>query len=66
MPELTPELCNGCGLCVQVCHGGGLAMANPLVRVVETEKCDYCGDCEAVCPTGALNLSYQIVRPALA
>jgi ferredoxin len=38
-------------------------MANPQVRVVETEKCDYCGDCEAVCPTGALNLPYQIVRP---
>jgi NAD-dependent dihydropyrimidine dehydrogenase PreA subunit len=63
MPEFTPELCNGCGLCTQVCQGGGLIMGKGQVRVLETEKCNYCGDCEAVCPTGALNLPYQIVRP---
>jgi len=62
MPELNPELCNDCGLCVQVCQGGGLVMENSRVKIVETGKCDYCGDCESVCLNGAINLPYQIVR----
>jgi len=62
MPELNPELCNGCGLCVLVCQGGGLIIENLRVKAVETEECDYCGDCESVCLTGAINLRYQIVR----
>jgi NAD-dependent dihydropyrimidine dehydrogenase PreA subunit len=64
-PELNTALCNGCGLCVLVCQGGGLIIENSRVKVVESIECDFCGDCESVCLTGALNLRYQIVRTVI-
>ena len=61
MPELDFELCNGCGLCVAACHGGGIVPEGGKVRIVETENCDFCGVCEAVCLHGAIKCSYIIV-----
>ena len=61
MPELDLELCNGCGLCVIACHGGGIVTEEDKVRIVETENCDFCGVCEAVCPRCAIKCFYIIV-----
>ena len=61
MPELDVELCNGCGLCVAACHGGGIIFEEGKVRIVETESCDFCGVCEAVCPQDAIQCTYIIV-----
>ena len=61
MPELMPGLCDGCGLCVAACHGGGLVMAGGRVKIVATENCDFCAVCEAVCPRGAIRCAYVIV-----
>lgn len=62
MPEIDQGKCNGCGLCISVCQGGGLVLVgDPVVMVVETELCDWCTMCEAVCPTGAIRCPYEIV-----
>ena len=61
MPELYLELCNGCGLCVAACHGGGIILAEGKVRIVETANCDFCAVCEAVCTQGAIKCSYTII-----
>ena len=61
MPELDLELCDGCGLCIAACHGGGIVMADGKVKIVETESCDFCGVCEAVCPRYAIKCAYIIV-----
>ena len=61
MPELALELCDGCGLCVAACHGGGIVWVEGKVRIVEIETCDFCGVCETVCPHGAIKCTYIIV-----
>ena len=61
MPEIIIEKCNGCGLCVAVCHCNAFTVADDTVEVVEVENCQYCTECEAVCPTGAITCAYEIV-----
>lgn len=61
MPRLNPELCDGCGLCLTLCHCGALVMKDNVLHVVETEKCGYCALCEEVCPTGAIACPYEVV-----
>lgn len=61
MPTIDPRLCNGCGLCVEVCRCNAWSLVDNVATVVETEECGYCTECEAVCPTGAIRCSYEIV-----
>jgi MinD superfamily P-loop ATPase len=61
MPVVDPQKCDGCGLCVTVCHRHALAIVNDVVTIIETVECDWCTDCEAVCRTGAISCPFQIV-----
>ena len=61
MPELDHDLCNGCNLCVVVCHSEAIVQEGDRIRIVETGNCDFCGVCEAVCPQKAIKCSYVIV-----
>jgi MinD superfamily P-loop ATPase len=61
LPIIDVQKCDGCGLCVGVCHCGALAVVNEVVSIVETLKCDWCTDCEAVCPTGAIRCPFEII-----
>lgn len=49
-----PERCLGCGLCLEVCPHGVLALADQRVRVVDRDACMECGACVTNCPGGAL------------
>jgi dissimilatory sulfite reductase (desulfoviridin) alpha/beta subunit len=56
-PELLPELCNGCTLCVRLCKSRA---AEALVMNEDTElpernpdRCIFCGECIYCCPTEA-------------
>ena len=61
MPFIAPEKCDGCGLCVGVCHLNALALVNNIITIVETVECDWCADCEAVCLTGAISCPFEII-----
>jgi ferredoxin len=61
MPVIDPKRCDGCGLCVGVCHLNTLAIVNNIVTIIETVECDWCTDCEAVCPTGAISCPFEII-----
>lgn len=51
-PKLDPELCNGCGLCVQICTEQALELQGNL-PVRNLERCNACGDCMKSCPFDA-------------
>lgn len=52
------EICNGDGLCVEVCPHRALQLVDEIATTVESraEFCIDCGQCVAVCPTGAIRL----------
>ncbi len=52
---IDEEKCNGCGLCVNACHEGAIAMVNGKAKLVREDYCDGLGNCLPVCPTGAIS-----------
>jgi formate hydrogenlyase subunit 6/NADH:ubiquinone oxidoreductase subunit I len=61
MPKIDLAKCNGCGVCVERCPTGALAMRDGQVLMARFDVCSYCATCEDVCPTEAIALPYQIV-----
>ena len=53
--EIDPDLCNGCGLCVDVCPSDTLSMVDGLARVTGDQSI-HCGHCAAICPEGAVTV----------
>jgi len=51
--QVNPELCDGCGACVEACGSGALHMSGGVV-VVDQNACTECGDCVNVCLIGAI------------
>jgi len=52
-PEVDPNLCNGCKLCVQVCQRNAIEIKDKLA-VIDRGKCKPCGQCLQVCPLSAI------------
>ncbi|HOW24988.1 MAG TPA: nitroreductase family protein [Bacteroidales bacterium] len=59
-------ICNGCGLCVEVCKDFSLAIENG--KAVESKHsvfgCIACGHCMAVCPRDAISVQGRHLSPA--
>jgi heterodisulfide reductase subunit A len=64
---VDPELCAGCGMCVDVCPFGAPAL-DPLwnVSVVNAVLCKGCGTCAAICPSKAVRLQHFTPEQILA
>lgn len=54
---LDEDKCVGCGMCIQVCPQGVLAMDGGKVRIVDRDGCMECGACTVNCPTEALGVT---------
>ena len=61
MPIIDQARCDGCGLCVEHCPTGALAMQNGRPSLARPDLCSYCATCEDACPVQAIGLPYQIV-----
>lgn len=48
--QIDQETCNGCGLCVQACHEGAIAMVEGKARLIREDYCDGLGDWPARLP----------------
>ena len=54
-PEADPELCTGCGTCVEQCPMQALSM-NGDIPVVDRDTCITCFCCQEMCPEQAMSL----------
>ncbi len=53
--QINPDLCNGCGKCVQVCPTETLSLIDKKACVTGGQSLQ-CGQCVAVCPESAIRL----------
>ncbi len=59
VPEIDPDLCNGCGACTRFCaYNAIVGLEN--TPLVFADLCHGCGGCVRVCPTGAIR---EVERP---
>ncbi|MDR0334434.1 MAG: 4Fe-4S binding protein [Methanomassiliicoccaceae archaeon] len=60
--EIDSGKCDGCGLCVDACHEGAIALINGKAKLIREDHCDGLGDCLPACPAGAITF---VTREAL-
>jgi len=53
--EIDTDICNGCGLCVEVCPSMTLSMVDGVAKVTGNDSI-HCGHCAAICPEGAITV----------
>ena len=65
--DVNPEVCAGCGVCLEHCTYGALGL-HPLfgVMTVNAVLCQGCGACAAACPSGAIDLHHFTFEQTLA
>ncbi len=62
LPVIDPDLCNGCGECVDACPEEALVIVDGIAVLASDEAdCTYCGACEEACQTEAICCPYEIV-----
>jgi NAD-dependent dihydropyrimidine dehydrogenase PreA subunit len=53
--RIDESKCDGCGLCVEACHEGALALVDGKAKLVRPNFCDGMGDCLPACPRDAIS-----------
>jgi NAD-dependent dihydropyrimidine dehydrogenase PreA subunit len=54
--RLDSDKCSGCGMCLEVCPHGVLAIDEKRVRFRNRDACMECGACSRNCPFGAVSV----------
>lgn len=61
LPQIDPERCTGCHICVDLCPADALAQVDGKAVLLFPERCTYCTACEDACPENAISLPFLIV-----
>lgn len=59
---IAPELCDGCGKCLEACPGEAILGGRNMIHVIKTESCSKCMLCAEVCPKSAIK-KVGVVKP---
>jgi ferredoxin len=59
MIKIDEEKCDGCGLCIDACSEGALALVDGKAKLIKENHCDGLGDCLPACPRDAIKLEYR-------
>jgi len=54
--QYDSSLCNGCGVCVDVCPHAAFEMRGRMAYLVKAQNCMECGACQLNCPTHAVQV----------
>jgi NADH:ubiquinone oxidoreductase subunit F (NADH-binding)/NAD-dependent dihydropyrimidine dehydrogenase PreA subunit/(2Fe-2S) ferredoxin len=54
--RIVPDLCTGCGLCLQECPTGAIRGEKKQPHVIEPQLCSRCRLCHDVCPVDAIEI----------
>ena len=63
--SIDAELCNGCGICVQICPMDVIRMDDEKAVIRYPEDCMLCEFCALDCPVQAIIISPQKSAPLL-
>ena len=65
--KIDPELCNGCGICVNSCSMDVIRMDKKAKKAIikYPEDCMLCGECLEDCPVNAITVSPVKTTPLL-
>ena len=55
-PAIDPDLCTGCGTCIERCPATALILGENDVPQVDLDRCFGCGVCATGCPAEAISL----------
>ena len=55
-PQADPDLCTGCGTCIDQCAVSALSMGDDNLPVVDADTCISCFCCQEMCPEKAIAL----------
>ena len=61
---VDPQLCDGCGKCLESCPQGAIAGGAGMIHVINTDNCSKSMICVSVCPKGAIKKA-GAVKPKL-
>lgn len=53
-PKVDPEICTGCGVCMEICPVDAIVMNNGIAKII-VDKCRGCYACQNACPAGAIS-----------
>jgi formate hydrogenlyase subunit 6/NADH:ubiquinone oxidoreductase subunit I len=60
LPVINKQKCVLCGLCVDSCPEGVLALQASELVFANSQDCVYCATCEETCPEGAVRCEFEI------
>jgi len=63
--SIDAELCNGCGICVQICPMDVIRMDDEKAVIRYPEDCMLCEFCALDCPVQAITISPQKSAPLM-